>query len=209
MKAYAKEFSLAEMALIFDVSVSGYYSYCRRGPSKYVQEDKRLLILIKNIFQESRETYGRVRMYKALKKRGEVCSQRRISRLMEKAGLMPKAARRFKVTTKARSDAIAAPNQLAQDFTAKKANEKWVADLTYIWTTVGWLYVAVVMDLYSRKIVGLAMSSRMTKELVIRAFLQAMLMRGTPTQLLYHSDRGSQYTSDACQKLMKLFNIGV
>lgn len=209
MKAYAHDFSIAEMAAIFGVTTSGYYSYCRRGPSQYVEEDKRLLGLIRNIFKESRATYGRMRMREALLEIGEICSQRRVSRLMKAAGLIPKAARRFKVTTKANSDATAAPNQLAQDFAAKKPNEKWVSDLTYIRTTTGWLYVAVVMDLYSRKIIGLSMGKRITKKLVINAFLQAMLVRGYPAEVLYHSDRGSQYTSNDFQKLMKLYKIKV
>lgn len=209
MKSYAGSFGIAEMAIIFGVTASGYYSYCRRGPSKYVEEDKRLLGLIKSIFAESRGTYGRVRMCKDLRKRGEICSQRRVSRLMKLTGLIPKAARRFKVTTKANSDAAAAPNQLAQNFAAEKPNKKWVSDLTYIRTTAGWLYVAVVMDLCSRKIIGLSMGKRITKELVIKAFLQAMLARGYPSEILYHSDRGSQYTSNDFQKLMKLYKIKV
>jgi putative transposase len=127
----------------------------------------------------------------------------------EAAWACAEAAKRFKVTTRANPAAKAAPNQLAQDFTAKKRNEKWVSDITYIWTNAGWLYVAVVMDLYSRKIIGLAMGDRINRELVIKAFLQAMLMRGYPTTLLYHSDQGSQYTSDDFQQLMKLYKIAV
>jgi len=209
MKKHANDFAIAEMALVLGVSPSGYYHYSNRGLSKRATEDHRLLGLIKAVFERSRQTYGRIRVHQALVQQGVHCSEHRITRLMKAHGLVPKAAKRFKVTTKARSDAKTAPNTLAQDFSAQRPNEKWVSDLTYIWTSAGWLYVAVVMDLYSRKIIGLSMGKRITRELVISAFLQAMLMRGYPKELLYHSDRGSQYTSRAFQTLMKLYKIKV
>jgi transposase InsO family protein len=209
MKDNAKEFSIVEMARIFDVTPSGYYSYCSRGLSQRAVADTNLLDEIKNIFYENQQTYGRYRMYRELKKTGEICSQRRVSRLMKEANLVAKARRRFKVTTKANSDATAAPNKLKQNFKANKPNEKWVSDLTYVWTSAGWLYLAVVMDLFSRKIVGMAMGNRISKELVCKAFLQAMLRRGYPVGFLYHSDRGSQYTSNDFQQLMQLYKIQV
>lgn len=209
MKKHANDFAIAEMALVLGVSPSGYYHYCKRGLSKRATEDRRLLGLIKAVFERSRQTYGRIRVHRALAQQGVHCSEHRIARLMKAHGLVPKAAKRFKVTTKARSDAKTAPNTLAQAFSAQRPNEKWVSDLTYIWTSAGWLYVAVVMDLYSRKIIGLSMGKRITRELVISAFLQAMLMRGYPKELLYHSDRGSQYTSHAFQTLMRLYKIKV
>lgn len=209
MKKYAKEFNIVKMAGIFDVTPSGYYSYCNRELSQHSIDDANLLEDIKTIFYANKEVYGRCRMYLELKKIGKTCSQHRVSRLMKEANLVAKARRRFKVTTKANSDATAAPNKLKQDFKANKPNEKWVSDLTYIWTSAGWLYLAVVMDLFSRKIVGMAMGNRITKELVCKAFLQAMLRRGYPVALLYHSDRGAQYTSNEFQKLMNLYKIQV
>lgn len=209
MKNHVKEFKIVEMASVLEVSVSGYYSCCQRGPSQRALEDMRLLPLIKQAFDASRQTYGRVRIRQALLKQDIVCSEHRIKRLMRQHGLVPKAAKRFKVTTKANPAVKAAPNKLAQNFSAAKPNEKWVSDITYVWTRAGWLYVAVVMDLYSRKIIGLAMSHRINQALVIKAFLQAMLMRGYPLALLYHSDQGSQYTSREFQRLMKLYQIAV
>jgi transposase InsO family protein len=209
MKDHASKFSIVEMARIFDVTPSGYYSYCSRGLSKRAIADANLLEEIKTIFYVNQQTYGRYRMYRELKKTGKICSQRRVSRLMKTANLVAKARRRFKVTTKANSDATAAPNKLKQNFKANKPNEKWVSDLTYVWTSAGWLYLAVVMDLFSRKIVGMAMGNRITKDLVCKAFLQAMLRRGYPVGLLYHSDRGSQYTSNDFQQLMQLYKIQV
>lgn len=209
MKEHADRYSIVEMAKILGITSSGYYSYCRRGVSQQALTDLRLLEKIKAIFIFNRETYGRYRIYIELKKLGEVCSQRRISRLMREHNLIAKARRRFKVTTKANSTAVTAANILDQNFLSKKPNEKWVSDLTYIWTSMGWLYLAVVMDLFSRKIIGIAMGNRITKELVCRAFLQAMLHRNYPGGLLYHSDLGSQYTSDYFQKLMKLYKVQV
>lgn len=207
MKLHANKFSIVEMAKIFNVSQSGYYGYCSRGISQRAIDDGRLLEDIKTIFYANKQTYGRYRIYLALRGMGKSCSQRRVSCLMKEANLVAKARRRFKITTKANSDATAAPNKLAQNFTANKPNEKWASDLTYIWTAAGWLYLAVVMDLYSRKIIGLAMGNRITRELVCKAFLQAMLRRGYPINLLYHSDRGCQYTSNEFQDLMKLYQI--
>lgn len=207
MKEYAAKFSVVGMANLLGVTSSGYYSYCSRGISQRAINDAELLEDIKAIFYSTRQVYGRYRMYNELKKLGRTCSQRRVSRLMEKNNIIAKARRRYKVTTKADSDATAAPNKLAQNFIANNPNEKWVSDITYIWTSAGWLYLAVVMDLFSRKIVGMAMGNRITKELVCRAFLQAMLHRDYPTGLLYHSDRGSQYTSGTFQNLMELYKI--
>ena len=209
MKTYADKFSIVEMAKMFKVSLSGYYGYSNRGLSQRAMEDAGLLEDIKTIFYVNRQTYGRYRIYLALRGIGRTCSQRRVSRLMKGANLVAKARRRFKITTKANSEATAAPNKLAQNFAANKPNEKWVSDLTYIWTSAGWLYLAVVMDLFSRKIIGVAMGNCITRKLVCKSFLQAMLHRGYPIKLLYHSDRGSQYTSNEFQDLMELYKIQV
>lgn len=209
MKKYSGKYSIVLMAKIFNVSPSGYYSYLCRDISKRKQEDIKLSDEIIKIFYSSQETYGRYRIYNELKQNGIICSQRRVSRLMKENKLVAKAARRFKVTTKAKSDRIAAPNKLNQDFIAEKPNKKWVSDITYIWTVAGWLYLAVVMDLFSRKIIGLAMGKRINKELAGKAFLQAMLHRNYPNEVLYHSDRGSQYTSNEFQQLMKDYKITV
>ena len=207
MKEYAAKFSIVGMANLLDVTPSGYYGYCSRGISQRAIHDAELLEDIKTIFYSNRQVYGRYRMYNELKKLGKICSQRRVSRLMKENNLVAKARRRFKVTTKANSDATAAPNKLAQNFVANKPNEKWVSDISYIWTAAGWLYLAVVMDLFSRKIIGMTMGKRITKELVCKAFLQAMLNRGYPVNLVCHSDRGSQYTSEDFQKLINLYKV--
>ena len=164
MKEHSNKHSVVEMAKILGVTPSGYYGYCSQGISQRVLSDSKMLEKIKDVFFSSRETYGRYRIYIELKRAGETCSQRRISRLMKENDLVSKARRRFKVTTRTDSTAKAAPNKLEQNFVSNIPNEKWVSDITYIWTSVGWLYLAVVMDLFSRKIVGMAMGSRITKE---------------------------------------------
>ena len=157
MKNHGDEFSIEKMSKIFKVSRSGYYQFIDAEPSARSQEDDRLLELIKIIHQASRQTYGSPRIQAELSSRGETCSRKRVAWLMKKAGIEAKMKKRFKITTKANPKAKVAPNLLQQEFTAQAPNERWVADFTYIATGEGWLYVAIVLDLFSRKIVGLSM----------------------------------------------------
>ena len=157
---------------------------------------------IQTIYEASRQTYGSPRIHAELKEQGETCSRQRVARLMKQAGIAAKMAKKFKVTTKKNPKAKAAPNLLQQDFTAEQPNRRWVADLTYISTLEGWLYVAVVLDLFSRRIVGLAMGDRMTDDLVLAALEQALIHRNPLPGLLHHSDQGSQYTSHDFQKML-------
>jgi hypothetical protein len=142
MKVHVDKYSIVKMAKILGVTPSGYYGYCNRGPSRRILDDAKLQEDIKSIFFSSRETYGRHRIYLELKRLGKVCSQRRVSRLMKENNLVTKARRKFKVTTKAKSDAIVAPNKLAQNFKSQKPNEKWVSDITYsapsLWNHKKW-----------------------------------------------------------------------
>lgn len=164
---------------------------------------------IQGIHQQSRQTYGSPRIHAALKDQGESCSRQRVARLMKKAGVVAKMVKRLKVTTKVSAKAAMAPNLLKQDFTATAPNERWVADITYVWTLEGWLYVACVLDLFSRKVVGLAMSDRLREDLVIAALRQALRHRRPGSGLLHHSDRGSQYTGRAFQRMLAEHHITV
>jgi putative transposase len=202
MQAHKNEFSIERMSKVFEVSRSGYYAYAKRKPSERTTEDKRLLLEIKRSHKASRETYGSVRIYKDLKENGETCSRKRVAKIMNRAGIKAKMNKRFKVTTKANKAAIAAPNLLNQDFSAQRCNQRWVADFTYVATKEGWLYVATVMDLFSRRIVGLSMSDRMKDDLVMTALRQALIHRQPDAGLVHHSDRGSQYTSQNFQTLL-------
>jgi putative transposase len=207
MKNHANEFSIEKMSKIFNVSRSGYYQFINAKESARSKEGDRLLVLIKNIHQASRATYGSPRIHAELRFQGETCSSKRVARLMKKAGIEAKMKKRFKVTTKVNPKAKAAPNLLKQNFTAEAPNQRWVADFTYVATGEGWLYVAIVLDLFSRKIVGLAMEERMTADLVIKALEQAILHRNPHAGLIHHSDKGSQYTSLDFQALLTLYGI--
>jgi putative transposase len=195
------------MAKVLGVSRSGYYQFIRRPPSKRAQENERLLKEIKVIHQESRATYGSPRIHDQLQKQGELCSRKRIARLMKQEGIEAKMKKRFRKTTQVDSLAKKAPNLLLQDFTADKPNQRWVSDITYIHTSEGWLYVAAILDLFSRRIVGLSMGERLTTELVRKALYQAITHRKPASGLLYHSDKGCQYTSYAFQEDLALNNM--
>jgi transposase InsO family protein len=164
---------------------------------------------IEVVFKESKETYGSPRVYRELKRRGAKCSKNRIARLMRLRCLKAKQTRRFKSTTKRNRSHPVAPNLLQRNFATKKPNEKWLTDITYISTWEGWLYLAAVLDLYSRRIIGWAMSERMTDELTLTALRMALLQRQPDPGLIHHSDQGSQYTSDAYQILLADHGIQV
>ena len=162
MQQHAAHWPVEEMAKIFDVSRSGYYQFIKGRLSKRKEENKRLLIKIKACHDASRHTYGSPRIHADLRENGETCSRKRVSKIMQQEGIAAKMKRQFKVTTKANPEAIPAPNLLAQNFTAETPNQRWVADFTYVSTMEGWLYVATVLDLFSRRIVGLSMSDLAT-----------------------------------------------
>lgn len=202
MRDESVNWTIEDMARILGVSRSGYYQFCRRSPSKRQLENEALLGEIQRVFQRSRETYGSPRIHAELKEQGQKCSRPRVARLMKKFGIAAKMRRLFRTTTTPSYRRVAAPNLLEQDFTAAAPNQKWVADVTYIRTMEGWLYLAVVLDLYSRKVVGLAMDKSLHTELVLKALEQALQRRQPAEGLRHHSDRGCQYTSDAFQALL-------
>ena len=205
MQQHENEFSLKRMSSVFQVSRSGYYRFIKVGLSNRVKENMNLLIKIKMVYEKSRQTYGSPRIHAELVSQGEIGSRQRIARLMKKEGLQAKMKKRFKRTTKSNPKAKAAPNLLQQDFTAEAPNQRWVTDITYVATAEGWLYVAAVLDLFSRRIVGLAMSERMTVDLVLNALNQAVIHREPVEGLIHHSDKGSQYTSTEFQNQLALY----
>lgn len=155
MQVHKEHWSIEEMAKTLGVSRSGYYRFLTAEPSEQERQSLALLTKIRIIHKESRETYGSPRIHAQLQEEGETCSRKRVAKLMKKSGIEAKMNKRFKTTTRANPKAIAAPNLLQQQFKATRPNEKWVADLTYVATEEGWLYVATVLDLFSRRIVGL------------------------------------------------------
>lgn len=195
--AHAGEFSVKRMCRLLKVSRSGYYAWRHRSPSQREQVNQALLEQIKLVYLLSNRTYGSPRIYKHLRGEGLSFNRKRIARLMQSHQIVAKkASGRSPVTTKQRVGAKAAPNVLSQEFAAQGPNQKWGVDITYIETAEGWLYLAVVLDLYSRRVVGWAMSDRANTCLVNQALKMALLTRQPGEGLLHHSDRGCQYTSD-------------
>ena len=198
------------MCQVLSVSPSGYYDWCRRPPSERQQANERLLAAIRREHEASRQTYGSPRIHAALKRRGFEVGRNRVARLMQAHGIVGKAPKSKRpVTTQKAEGALAAPNLLAQDFTASRPNQKWLADITYIDTAEGWLYLALVLDLFARRIVGWAMADHMRAELVEDALLMALGRRLPAPGLLHHSDQGGQYTSWLVQSLLTANHIEV
>lgn len=201
--AHREEFEITVMCRVLAVSRSGYYAWRNRPTSARKMADQELSQHIKQIHDHSRQTYGSPRIQAELAENGVNCGCKRVARLMRQEELFAKQSRKFKViTTDSAHPYPVAPNLLAQDFTTSRPNEKWLTDITYIPTAEGWLYLAVVLDLYSRRIVGWAMSDSLERHLVSAALHMAVKMRQPPPGLLHHSDRGSQYASDDYQALL-------
>lgn len=191
------------MCRVLDVSSSGFYEWFGRTPSPRQVENTRLTGRIRESFEASDRTYGSPRIWRDLAEAGERCSENRVARLMRAAGIQARHKRRRAPGDRGtRPECSIAPNLLERQFDAHGPNQKWVADFTYLWAGEGWLFVAVVLDLYSRRIVGWSMSSAMTAQMVIDALLMALWRRGRPRELLHHSDQGSQYTSEDFQRLL-------
>ena len=187
------------------VSPSGYYVWRVRAESQRAHYDRELTRAIRRIHTESDGTYGSPRIHAELRSEGFTCGRAKVARLMRKAGLKGCPKRRFRVT--ARGGYVKASNLLEQDFSAETANQRWASDITFIWTGQGWLYLALVMDLYSRRIVGWSMSRRINRQLVLNALSMALGQRHVKDGLIHHSDRGAQYLSDDFQAMRQQHGI--
>ncbi len=197
------QYPVTLMCRVLEVVRSGYYEWRKQPLSARKMADLLLLMHIKDIFAESRETYGSHRIQAELAEQGLPCGRKRVARLMREYNLEPKTVRPFRVvTTDTNHQLPVAPNRLNQEFTADRPDQIWLTDITYVPTAEGWLYLAVVLDLYSRRIVGWAMADSLHRQLVIDALQMALTARQPPPGLLHHSDRGSQYASDDYQALL-------
>ena len=199
--------SIGGLCRAFEVSPSGYYDWCRRQrqPGPRAQEDQKLREEIGRIHHQSRQTYGAPRIQAVLRSRGLCHGRNRLGRLMRQQHICGRARRRYRVrTTDSQHDQPIAPNRLASHSGACRPNEVWAADITYIPTEQGWLYVAAILDLYSRRIVGWAASQRIDTPLVMAAWTMALVHRKPPAGLLFHSDRGVQYASLQYRKALDL-----
>lgn len=195
------------MCKIFEVSRAGYYHWSRRKNSFRNLEDSKLLEIIRQHYNKSRGTYGLPRIYASIRKEGLKVNKKKIARLMKANGIRAKTKRKFKVTTLQNTKAQASENMLKGNFNSEKENRIWTSDITYLWTLEGWLYLAVVMDVYSRKIVGWSLGSSLSAELVVKALTMAIVHRNPSEGIIFHSDRGSQYTSSSVRNLLKSYQI--
>jgi len=177
------------------VSRSGYYAWRKRPRSARVKQDARLRVEIAASHSASRRTYGSPRILRDLREEGHCVSRKRVARLMRELGLEGRRKRRFRVTTDSKHRFSVAPNVLMRDFDVEAPNTAWVTDITYLATLEGWLYLAVILDLFSRRVVGYAMSERIDRALVLEALRKALVQRPGTRDLIHHSDRGSQYAS--------------
>ncbi|MFQ5382543.1 MAG: IS3 family transposase [Dehalococcoidia bacterium] len=195
------------MCRVLQVSRSGFYAWKRREPSKRAKEDDALRPKVRAIFEENRRTYGSPRIQAELAEDGHAVSKKRIARLMMEEGLQAVIPRRFRLTTNSDHDDPVAENLLDRQFDPAGPNQAWASDITYVWTGQGWLYLAIVMDLFSRRIVGWCVDDNMETPLVTRALDMAIGRRLPSLDLLHHSDRGSQYASGAYQELLEEHGI--
>jgi len=202
MKDHQQEYPVAKMAEVLQVSRSGYYRWLREPRSHRQLTDEQLWIKIQFIYHRHHGRYGSPRITKDLREDGVHCGRHRVARLMREHGLQAKTAHRFKVTTQSDHDEPVAPNLVQQDFHADQANALWVSDITYIWTDERWLYLAAVLDIYNREVVGWCVHDRLTKDLVLAAIRQAIMRKDPGAGLVFHSDRGCQYASQAVRDLL-------
>ena len=193
------------MCAALKVSTSGFYAWRTRPESRRRRYDRELTQAIRVLHAESDGTYGSPRLHAELNDTGFPCGRAKVARLMHIAGLKGCPKRRFRVTTK--RGLAKASNLLDQDFSATTVNERWASDITYLWTNQGWLYLGVVMDLYSRRIIGWSMSRRLSRHLAVNPLQMALKQRRAGDDLIHHSDRGVQYMSDDFQDLLKRNNI--
>jgi len=197
------------MCQVLEISENGYYNWRKRGKSQRKRDDEQLTERIEDAYYQNRGHYGSPRIHVELKDQGIYCGRKRVARLMQEHGLSARKKKRKLRTTDSNHDLPIAPNLLEQDFTADAPDKKWMSDFTYLETREGWLFLAGVLDAYSRKIVGWSMSERHDTELVQTALRMALLQRQPGAELIHHSDRGSEYASRCYQSLLREHHIQI
>jgi transposase InsO family protein len=207
MKTYNSEFRVQKMADALGVTRSAYYAWKKRGESQRSKENGRLLGQIRVLHAGSHEIYGSRRITVALRNDGQLCGKNRIARLMRKSSIVSRMRRKFRVTTYSKHSLPKAANLVRQNFSTDKPNRLWVSDITYIWTKEGWLYLAVIIDVFSRLVVGWSLSNRLHHSLVLKAFQQAVRKRGVQPGLVFHSDRGVQYACEDVKEQLRIHQI--
>jgi putative transposase len=200
-------YSIRLLCRVLEISKSGYYKWVGNKRFSKKDEYRALVDKIEKIHSDSRKTYGSPRVFQKLKKAGEKISKNTVAKLMNENNIMAKTKKKFKLTTDSKHNLNVSPNLLARNFNPENINEAWCGDITYIHTNEGWLFLATVIDLYSRKIIGWSMNKRMKKSLVVDAMNMALGQRKTATGVIFHSDRGSQYCSNEFRKVLKRNSI--
>jgi putative transposase len=203
IRAHQDQFSVSRMCAVLKVSRNGYYDWRERAESKRSRENRAALRQIRAVHDRSRQAYGALKTWRELQAEGFKWGRHRIARLRREAGIEARRKRRFRITTQSRAGVVAANNRLKQRFKAKAADRIWVGDITFVPTAEGWLYLAVLIDLYSRRVVGWAMSERIDQQLVLDALDMALLQRRVKPGLIHHTDQGRQYCSAAYLAALK------
>jgi transposase InsO family protein len=207
MKTAEKDFPVDFMSEIFGVSKSGYYAWRNRDNSEKEAKELKLLRAIEDVHRSSRKNYGSPRIFNQLIGMGHKVGKTKVEKTMKKHGIRAKTKRKFRHTTDSKHHLPVAPNLLERNFSPEKPNQTWASDLTYVWTKEGWLFLAVIVDLFSRQVVGWSLNKTMTKELVCSALRQAYFRRKPGTGLVFHSDRGSQYCSKEFRAQLKQYQM--
>ena len=209
IQEHDRRYPIRLMCRALAVSAAGYYAWRSRPESHRAVSARTLLSAIRVIHQESRATYGSPSIWDALLKQGHCVGEHRVARLMRQAGLRAKTVKKWRATTQSQHRFPVAANTLDRQFMVESPNRVWAGDLTYVWTPEGWLSLAVILDLYSRRVIGWAMGHRLTVDLAERALIMALANRRPRAGLLHHSDRGSQYAATSYQQLLATHGVTV
>jgi len=204
---HCSEFHVEKMCHVLNISRSSYYNWKTSGKSMRKTENEKLLREIRHVYEKSRKNYGAPRITVDLNENGIKCGHNRVEKLMRENNIIAKTKKKYKVTTNSKHNNPIAPDLLCKNFVAGRENEVWTSDITYIWTKEGWLYLAVILDIYSRKIVGWSLEKHLRSELVKKALLKAISIRNPAPGLIFHSDRGVQYTSRSIRNLLRLYGM--
>ncbi|MGK9370139.1 IS3 family transposase [Melioribacter sp. Ez-97] len=200
-------YPLELMCRVLQVSRSGYYNWLKRQLSSRKIEERKLLEIIRFHYNRSDGRYGSPRITASIRRNGIIVNRKKVARLMRQHNIRAKTKKRYKTTTRQNRKAEASENLVKGNFRSEEKDKVWTSDITYLWTSEGWLYLAVIMDIYSRKIVGWSVSQRLTAEIINRALRIAVMHRNPPAGLIFHSDRGSQYTSKSFRELLKSYQM--
>lgn len=207
MDQHRSTHGVQKMCLVIGASRSGYYRWKKQPQSKRQKDNEKILMEIRESHKNSRRAYGSPRITEDLQAKGTKCSENRVARLMKIHGIVGKATKKYKVTTNSKHTLPVAENLLKQNFEAEKPNTVWISDITYVPTLEGWLYLVVILDLFSRQLVGWAMSDRLTSGFVVKALYQAIGRRHPASGCIFHSDRGIQYASTDFRDVLRAYGF--